>query len=175
MATSKSKSKTTSQKKRKDPNAPKKPMSGYLLFGKEERSKNSELSRLPVAEQGKIISDMWKNLSEASREEYNQKSAKEREAYQVAVGEYKKSAEYQEYLEKTATEGSGKKKKGTKKATGYNEFFKVVYKSVSSENPDFSMGETTSAVAKKWKELSEDEKATYNRMAEEKNASIAGK
>ncbi|AFN83216.1 high mobility group protein [Encephalitozoon romaleae SJ-2008] len=158
-------------KRRKDPNAPKKPMSGYFIFGQEQRKKNEELSKLPVAEQGRSISEMWKKLTDEEREEYNKISNKERELYQAKVEEYKKSAEYHDYLEKVAAdeEAAGKKKKGVKKVTGYNEFFKVIRKAVSEENPNFTMMETTSAVAKRWKELSDDEKAVYNKIAEEKN------
>lgn len=169
------KSKTAGQKKRKDPNAPKRPMSGYFIFGQEQRGKSEELNKMPVAEQGKAISEMWKGLSDVEKDGYNQRSAKDRESYQAAVEEYKKSSEYQDYLDKVAAdeEANGKKKKVPKKATGYNEFFKVIYKAISGKNPEFSMGETTSAVAKKWKELSDDEKAVYNKMAEEKNTNAA--
>ncbi|KAG5860122.1 HMG domain-containing chromatin-associated protein [Encephalitozoon hellem] len=173
MVTEKSKKprSKTAVKRRKDPNAPKKPMSGYFIFGQEQRKKNEELSKLPVAEQGRAISEMWKKLTDEEREEYNKISNKERELYQAKVEEYKKSAEYHEYLEKVAAdeEAAGKKKKGAKKVTGYNEFFKAVRKAVSEENPNFTMMETTSAVAKRWKELSDDEKAVYNKIAEEKN------
>ncbi|KAH9411204.1 putative HMG domain-containing protein [Ordospora pajunii] len=175
MVASKSKSsrcQTGMQKKCKDLNAPKKPMSGYFIFGQEQRNKNEELRKQPVAEQGKIISEMWKNLSEEQRNEYNDISNKEREQYYVAMNEYKKSEQYQEYLEKVkeAEAAAGKKKKkGTKKVTGYNEFFKEIRKTISEENPGFSMTETTSAVAKRWKELSTEEKDVYKKIADEKN------
>lgn len=165
------KARKAGMRKRKDPNAPKKPMSGYFIFGQEQRKKNEELSRLPVAEQGRTISEMWKQLSDEERERYNEISNKEREVYQAKVEEYKKSAEYSDYLEQVAADeaAAGRKKKGVKKVTGYNEFFKAVRKTVSEENPEFTMMETTSAVAKRWKELSDDEKAVYNKIAEEKN------
>ncbi|KAM0672110.1 HMG domain-containing chromatin-associated [Ordospora colligata] len=168
-----SRSQTGMQKKCKDVNAPKKPMSGYLIFGQEQRNKNEDLRKMPVAEQGKIISEMWKNLSEEQRNNYNDISNKEREHYYVAMDEYKKSDQYQEYLEKVKETDSGKKKKkGTKKVTGYNEFFKEIRKTISEENPGFSMTDTTSAVAKRWKELSTEEKEVYKKIADEKNMKV---
>lgn len=158
------------KRKRRDLNAPKKPMSGYFLFGKQMRAEDSELSKLPVAEQGKTISEMWKKLGDVEREEYNQRSARERETYMKAVEEYKKSAEYREYLDKMAAEGDKEGKKKPKRVTGYNEFFKQMYETVAKDNPELTMGEITSMVAKKWKGQSESEKAVYNKMAEEKNA-----
>lgn len=162
------------KKNKKDPNAPKRPMSGYFLFAMEKRSKSEELMKMRLVEQGRTISNMWKELSDDEKEKYNQMSAKERESYHKALEEYKKSAEYRSYMDKLAAEEEvpEKKKKKINKVTAYNLFFKTVYKQVSDENPDFSIGEKTSAVAKRWKEISDDEKVLYNKMAEERNAGI---
>lgn len=164
-------SKRKGQKKLKDLNAPKRPMSGYFIFGQEVRGKEGGLGKLPVAEQGRMISEMWKGLGEGEREKYNERSAKDRMSYQSAVEKYKKTDEFRDFQERAAA-ADPKEKKKTKKATGYNEFFKTVYKAVAQEHSELKMGEATSLVAKRWKELSKDEKAVYNRMAEERNEEL---
>lgn len=163
------KGKRNTNKRPKDPNAPKRPMSGYFLFGHEERQKNAELLKMPVAEQGKVISEKWKILSEAKKSEYKDKAEKARLEYKEQMKEYKKTPEYEKFMEEHGDDLSKKKKKGPKRITGYGEFFKDHYRKVAEENPDNAMGKNTAEVAKLWNALTSEEKEKYNTLAKEKS------
>jgi hypothetical protein len=165
------KTRRSGEKPPRDPNAPKRPLSGYFLFGKDQRAKDEGLAKMSVSEQGQVISERWKKLSDAERKVYKDKSKEERTTYDKEIEEYKKTSQYQEYMSKMAkfAEKAGKKKKD-RKATAYGEFFKCCYKRVAEENPALSMGENTSLIAKQWKNLPADEKSKYQGMADDKNA-----
>jgi len=59
------------QKKKKDPNAPKKPLSSYLIFSvTRQRDIKAKNPSATFAEISKIVSEEWKNLSEEKKKKY---------------------------------------------------------------------------------------------------------
>jgi len=81
-------------KKKKDPNAPKKPSGGgYGVFLAENRAKITQ--SLPAGHKmtdvAKAAGEQWKSLSEAQKKPYNDKFLKKQEEYQAAFAEYKKN------------------------------------------------------------------------------------
>merc|ERR1712066_882226 len=110
-------------KKKKDPNAPKRPVGGaYGVFLAENRSKI--VSSLPqghkMTDVAKAAGEQWKTLSDAAKKPYETKYAKKQQEYEKAMEEYRKAnpdAEDHDEEEKEDTpaeESSAPKKKARK-------------------------------------------------------------
>lgn len=79
---------------RKDPSAPKRPMSAFLYFAQGRRTKiKSENPDMKNTEISRILGDIWRNASEEERRPYMEKEREEREKYKVAVAEWKEESD----------------------------------------------------------------------------------
>jgi hypothetical protein len=66
----------------KDPLAPKKPLSSFIEFAKEERSKvHNELGSLSLGDTGKELGRRWHDLSQEQRTKFEERSKENREKY----------------------------------------------------------------------------------------------
>ena len=87
-----------SNKKPKDKNAPKRPLSGYMIFSNEQRpqivAKNKDLK---ITEVSKKIGDAWAKLGDNGKKKYNEKAAKLKVAYDKELAKYKQSPKYKKY------------------------------------------------------------------------------
>lgn len=163
-------------KKLKDKNAPKRPLSGYLLFAKELRTTNETIKTLSVTKQAGEISKIWKELTEEEKNVYNKKAVVLKDAYKKQVAEYLKSDSYKQFQEKLAeAKGSKtKKRQGNNKMSGYRLFVKE-----NKENIDDGLSADELAlkhIAKcgvRWKNLDDKTKDLYNSRANEINESKA--
>ena len=88
---------------KKDPSAPKRPMSAFLYFSQGKRTllkkehpemKNTEVSRL--------LGEMWRNAHESEKRPHIEKEKAEREKYKVAIAEWRKDSEAREKAQKLA-------------------------------------------------------------------------
>lgn len=79
---------------KKDPSAPKRPMSAFLYFSQGRRSQikaaNPDLRNTQVS---RILGEMWRNLSDDERRPHLEKEKEEREKYKVAMSEWKQENE----------------------------------------------------------------------------------
>ncbi len=67
----------------KDPNAPKKAVSAYMLFAADNRQKIKEANpQATFGELGKLIGDAWKALSDDAKAVYKQKEADDKVRYE---------------------------------------------------------------------------------------------
>ena len=88
-------------KAKKDPNKPKRPKSGFLLFCDDERQKliEKEKKALKKGEKWSLgivqkkLGDLWKKLPEAKRKKYEEQTEKEKEEYYDKITEYETSLE----------------------------------------------------------------------------------
>ncbi|XP_041111499.1 high mobility group protein B3-like [Polyodon spathula] len=77
-------------KRKKDPNAPKRPPSGFFLFCSEQRPKIKVTNPgLTIGDVAKKLGEMWNNLTEATKRPYVIKAGKLKEKYEKDVAEYK--------------------------------------------------------------------------------------
>ncbi|XP_040179744.1 high mobility group protein B3 [Rana temporaria] len=77
-------------KKKKDPNAPKRPPSGFFLFCSEFRPKiKSTNPGISIGDIAKKLGEMWNNLSDGEKQPYNIKAGKLKEKYEKDVADYK--------------------------------------------------------------------------------------
>ena len=69
--------------KKKDPNAPKSPPSGFFLFCSEFCPKiKSTNPGISIGDVAKKLGEMWNNLSDSEKQPYNNKAAKLKEKYE---------------------------------------------------------------------------------------------
>jgi hypothetical protein len=74
-----------------DPRMPKKPMTSYLFFANEQRDNvRKENPSMKLAEIGKILSKMWKELSEEDKQKYNRLAEEDKDRYEQEFDNFKK-------------------------------------------------------------------------------------
>ena len=79
-------------KKRKDPKAPKKPLSGYIHFCNEIRSEiTSKYPELKMTQMSQKLGQLWKELPETRRNSYNAMYAADKDRYETEMEEYNAS------------------------------------------------------------------------------------
>uniref|UniRef100_A0A672SQ30 FACT complex subunit SSRP1 n=1 Tax=Sinocyclocheilus grahami TaxID=75366 RepID=A0A672SQ30_SINGR len=80
------------QKKVKDPGAPKRPMSAYMLWLNANRERiKSENPGISVTEISKKAGEMWKQLGKDRKEEWDRKAEEAKKQYEKAMKEYRES------------------------------------------------------------------------------------
>lgn len=87
--------KTGGQKKKvRDPNAPKKPLTSYIYYCNEHREKvrqdgkDAEGKLLSVTEASKVLSVMWKKLTDKQKAKYEKLATTDRSRYEKEHTEY---------------------------------------------------------------------------------------
>ncbi|KAE8629900.1 hypothetical protein XENTR_v10000633 [Xenopus tropicalis] len=89
-AKEKSKFEEMKGKKKKDPNAPKRPPSAFFLFCSEHRPQiKSESPGLSIGDTAKKLGEMWSEQTPKDKLPYEQKAAKLKEKYEKDVAAYK--------------------------------------------------------------------------------------
>jgi len=77
------------QKKKKDPNAPKRGASSYMLFMKEQRQRIvAENPGAKFGEIGKLVGEAFKALSEEEKRKYEVMAEKDKERYNQEMKAY---------------------------------------------------------------------------------------
>ena len=78
-------------KRRRDPNAPKRPMTAFMYFAREERPKvMKDNPNFSVPEIGKELGARWRKLEDNERAKFDALAAKDMARYQAQMKKYKK-------------------------------------------------------------------------------------
>ncbi|CAO3642016.1 unnamed protein product [Cunninghamella blakesleeana] len=81
-----------SQKKtrsKKDPEAPKRGLSAYMIFSKENRERiKSENPDATFGQIGKLLGEAWKNLDDEGKQKYNKLAEDDKKRYENEKAEY---------------------------------------------------------------------------------------
>lgn len=78
------------KKKKKDPNAPKKPPSAFFIFNSEHREKiKADNPGISITDIAKKSGEMWKKMSTTEKTPYEAKYAKLKEKYEMEVAAYR--------------------------------------------------------------------------------------
>lgn len=76
-------------KPKKDPNAPKRALSAYMIFSNEQRSTvKEENPTASFGEMGKLLGARWKEMDENAKRPYSEKAEKEKERYEREKAAY---------------------------------------------------------------------------------------
>ena len=141
-------------KKKKDPLAPKKPLSAFLEFSIEERPKVvAEMGQISFSEVGKELGSRWRNLSLEKKEVYQEKSK----------NNAKKHADELELYGKRKGEVTCPQAP----LNCYLEFAKVERTRILGEKGALSHDEMERELSLRWKNISKEEKDMYKGISNE--------
>jgi len=167
------------RKNKKDPNAPKRPMSGYFLWLNENREQIKEDNPgIAVTEISKKAGELWRALSDKS--EWEEKAKQAKEDYLKAMEEYNKNkpdTEDESEEEKPSAKKSKSKPKGSpkKKASGTSmaggSYKSKEYLSSLSSSNDSDEDDKPLAKKKEKKEESGSEKEASSAGSDEEKKS----
>jgi len=91
--TTKRATKARTEKKKKDPNAPKRGLSAYMFFASEQRENvRDENPGITFGQVGKVLGERWKALNEKQRTPYEAKAAQDKKRYEDEKASYNVSA-----------------------------------------------------------------------------------
>lgn len=160
--------KAVSKKSSKDPNAPKKAMSAYLLFSSHIRPEvKKENPDAPFAEIAKIIGAKYKKLSPEERAKWDKKAGVEKQRYKDEMADY--SAPEEDSDDDDKKKKPAKKKKDPnapkKPTTSFMQFNNANRARIKKENPDATFSEMAKLVSVAWKAIEPDEKKKYEDLA----------
>jgi len=85
------------EKKKKDPNAPKRGLSAYMFFANEQRENvREENPGISFGQVGKVLGERWKALSKSQRDPYVAKADADKIRYEEEKANYNADAEEEE-------------------------------------------------------------------------------
>ena len=80
------------KRKKKDPNAPKRPLSAFFLFCHDERpAVKAVYPNYSVGEAAKELGERWNKVSAEVKAKYEAKAAQDKQRYDLVLAEYKNS------------------------------------------------------------------------------------
>jgi high mobility group protein B1 len=150
---------TRSSKRQKDPNAPKKPNTSYIIFCGEHRDKvrkeHPEMSAVDVTSR---LGELWKSCKD--RKKYEDAAERDKNRYETEMSSYVPPVQSDDGGKRT---GRGKKERtGPKRPlTAYMYFCQENRDVVKTENPNMNGKEITTELGVRWKRLTDAQKAPY--------------
>ncbi|EXJ86711.1 non-histone chromosomal protein 6 [Capronia epimyces CBS 606.96] len=82
------------EKKKKDPNAPKRGLSAYMFFANDQRETvREENPGITFGQVGKVLGDKWKALNEKQREPYEKRAQADKKRYEDEKAKYQAGAD----------------------------------------------------------------------------------
>ncbi|GIK01590.1 non-histone chromosomal protein 6 [Aspergillus viridinutans] len=85
------------ERKKKDPNAPKRGLSAYMFFANDNRDKvREENPGISFGQVGKMLGERWKALSDTDRRPYEEKAAADKKRYEDEKASYNAAQEEDE-------------------------------------------------------------------------------
>jgi hypothetical protein len=153
-------------KRRKDPNAPKKWKTGYILFCVDQREKlKSENEGLSATEITSRLGALWKNLSDKDKSKYEVLSKKDKVRYENDMSSYNPpesaTGEEKSSRSKVKPERTGPKRP----LSSYMYFCQDQRDAIKALNPSMNGKEITSELGRVWKSLAEDAKTPFEAKA----------
>jgi len=163
---------------------PKRPATAFILFCNDERPKlQSEHPEMKFGEVGKHLGELWNNCGDKQKKKYTEKSLKEKERYASETAEYIKAGGDPEDL-KRRKKSDGKEKPGKKtekkkekdpeapkKPKSAYLFFSLEERErLKKEQPSLNFGDVGKLIGERWKQITPQAKAKYQKMADDAKA-----
>jgi hypothetical protein len=155
------------KRKRVDPNAPKKPLTSYMLYMQAQRgSVMAENPALKFGEVSKKISEDWKVLSEAQKKVYADKAAEDKKRYDAEMKHYKPPVggedESDDRPKKKAKKDPDAPKRGQ---NAYMFFVNELREKMKAENTTMKAPDLAKFAGEKWRTMTPEEKKPYDEKA----------
>ena len=140
------KTKRKAPKSLKDPSAPKRPLSSFLLFAGEERPRvMAELGNISVGEVGKEMGRRWAGIDKDMKEKYETAHMEAKARYEQEMSNYQPS---QQFLEKKAEHA--KKNFGSKEMREYFFFLQENWRKLVDEHQEMGEKEVQEMIWDMW-------------------------
>jgi len=151
---------------------PKKNRNPFQFFS--NAKKDEVASCKTLGDRSKLLSEMWKKVSNSDKEQYEAQAAEAKINYQKELAKWQ--ADHPAVSESESEDSddhhkSGRKKKKRKQErdpnapkrplTSYFSFVADIRDDLKKENPDLSVPQLNSLASKKWKDLNPVEKSKY--------------
>uniref|UniRef100_A0A4W5L1G3 FACT complex subunit SSRP1 n=1 Tax=Hucho hucho TaxID=62062 RepID=A0A4W5L1G3_9TELE len=135
------------EKKQKDTNAPKRPMSSYMLWLNSSRERiKSENPGISITEISKKAGEMWKQIGKEDREEWDGKAEEAKKNYEKAMKEYRENGGGSSTpAKKESKKKAGGKKEDKKRKSGGGEKEKEQGGNDSFKSREFISSEESSS------------------------------
>ena len=89
---SKSKEAPAKKKAKKDPNAPKKSLTSFIIFSSDKRKEIVNANPgMSIGDVAKQLGALWKEISTSEKEKYEKLAQKDKDRYEREMAEYKKN------------------------------------------------------------------------------------
>ena len=173
-------------KNKKDPNAPKAPLTSYFLFTAEVRAKiKAEDPSLSFGEIAKLIGQKWKEIDSETKDRYTKMAEDNKKKYDIEMAAYKENNEDLVPVNDKSSQGKKPSKNvpksvaspasKTKKdpnapkvpSTAWFLFSADERLKVKAEDPSLTFGEIAKLIGQRWKEVDPEDKKRYEKIAEE--------
>lgn len=157
----KNQEKKNENKKNKDPNAPKKPPSAYMIFCQENRPRVLEEKKdINATDVMKELGQRWSKIKDNTKAvaPYQKKAEKAKQEYQKAMESY------------TPPPGCAQKKKTDKPKrapTSYLIYCKEKRPEVVKNKPELKATEILKVLGEMWREVPEEEKEKYRALSQQ--------
>lgn len=154
-------------RKKKDPNAPKKPRTGYIIFCSEQRdTMKTQNPDMNTKELTSALANRWQSLSDLEKKKYTTKAEKDKDRYASEMETYTPPEGLEQPVSKA--EKKAKKNGGVKNAlTAYMWFCKAQRDAVKHDHPDMGNKEIVGELARRWNETSDLDKVPYSKQHEQ--------
>jgi IS30 family transposase len=150
------------QKKKKDPNAPKQPLSAYFLFSQEERLKvKAEHPNYSICEIAKELGRRWADMNPEVKQHYQQKAEEGRQKYDQEMAAYRQDNRFED--PKPKRDPTMPKQP----LSSYFLFSQEERLKVKAENPSYSICECAKELGRRWAVVSPEAKQRFQQMAEQ--------
>ena len=131
----------------------------FMAFAQQERKKilsEDPSLKSDIGKVGKMLGERWRKMSDSEKAKYKSMGGPTRKA--------SKKSKKAERDEEGAPRKEKKTRKGTRKLSGYMKFVKAERSRVISENPKLKSDimAVGKEMGKRWRSMSDAEKAKYN-------------
>ena len=150
----------TKSKSKKDPSAPKRPLSAWNIFIGEQ-NKNKVNSHLSFEERTRSFSDMWKQMDKIGKKKYLDLAMNDKLRYELEYEKYKKRT----FLTQSKHKFKKVKKKNFTRISGYHIFINERHIHYKNRTIQIKGSSLTAMIAKEWSLLPKSDKEKYIQKA----------
>jgi len=151
----------------RDPNAPKRPLSGFFHFSNVGRAKIKEANPdFTVADISKELSRRWHDLDEVTRSMFEEMADNDKARFQREKAEYNMNPNGRFKHSRSKRDPNAPKRP----LCGFMYFSAEERGKVRQENPNFAVGQIGKELGRRWAEADPEVRAKFNAMATEDKA-----
>jgi len=155
------KSKKRHKRRKKDPNAPKNPMSAYMFFSADKRAEvKEELGTTAVTEIAKRLGCIWRTMDETARVPYQGQANEDKLRYEREMSTFVPDPDW----EKSAKKAKKAKKDPNapkKPMSAFMIYYNEVREDIRQQHPEANFGGLSKIAGQRWREKTDEEKQPF--------------